>query len=61
MVMCPNCGSTAQMKLEKSDYYAKYLIEKWVCSCGCIVERKLKEEDHIITFPNGGVKFEKTK
>ena len=59
MVRCPNCGSTAQMKLKMSDYYGKYLIEKWGCSCGCVVERKLEEVDHIITFPNGGVKYEK--
>ena len=58
---CPNCGSTAQMKHQFSDRYdSKYTIEEWRCSCGCVVHRKLEEVDRIITFPNGGVKYEKS-
>ena len=60
MIKCPNCGSTAQMKLVFSDhFYLTMVIEKWECGCGCKVERKCEETDRIITFPNSGVKYEK--
>ena len=60
MIKCPNCGSTAQVKLLWTDHYTfSHSIEVWECECGCRVERKLKEVDRIITFPNGGVKYEK--
>ena len=61
MVRYPKYGSIAQMELRGPDGHAKYLIEKWGCSCGCIVERKLEEVDRIITFPNDGVKYEKSE
>ena len=59
MVQCPNCGSTAQMKLLWTDHYTfSHSTERWGCSCGCAVERILKEQQRVITFPNGGVKYE---
>lgn len=30
-------------------------------NCGCRVERIMKEQNRIITFPNGGVKYEEGK
>lgn len=61
MVKCPNCGSTAQMKFMFADHPTfSHTIERWMCACGCSVERKLKEEDRIITYPNGGVQYTKT-
>ena len=63
MVKCPNCGSTAQMKLLWTDYHTfSHAIEVWECrGCGCRVERIMKEQNRIITFPNGGVKYEEGK
>ena len=59
MIKCPNCGSTAQMTLLWTDHYTfSHSTEKWECGCGCRVERILKEQNRIITFPNGGVKYE---
>ena len=61
MVRYPKYGSVAQMELRGPNGYAKYLMEKRGFSCRCIVERKPKEADYIITFPNDGVKYEKTE
>lgn len=61
MVRYPKYDSIAQTILRGPDGYAKYLIEKGTYSCDYIVERKPEEVDRIITFPNGGVKYKKTK
>ena len=63
MVKCPNCGSTAQMKLLWTDYHTfSHAKEIWeCCGCGCRVERIMKEQNRIITFPNGEVKYEEGK
>lgn len=59
MMQCPNCGSTAQMKLLWIDHYTvSHSTERWCCGCGCEVERVLKEQQRIVAFPNGGVKYE---
>ena len=59
MIKCPNCGGTAQMKLLWTDYHTfAHAKEVWECGCGCRVERIMKEQNRIITFPNGGVKYE---
>lgn len=62
MIQCPNCGSSAQMKLLWTDHYTfSHSTERWRCGCGCDVRRVLKEQHRIITFPNGGVKYECTQ
>lgn len=62
MIKCPHCGSTAQMKLLWTDHHTfSHAMEVWECGCGCRVERIMKEQNRIITFPNGGVKYEGRK
>ena len=40
MVKCPNCGSSAQIKLvwEDRDSYSTTKIKEYVCGCGCHFE-----------------------
>ena len=60
MIKCPNCSSIAQMKHLWTDYHTfSHAVETWECGCGCRVERVMKEQNRIVTFPNGGVKYEK--
>lgn len=62
MIKCPNCGSTAQMKYMFSDHpTSSHTIETWRCQCGCRVERQLKEQERIVTYPNGERTWEKQK
>lgn len=62
MIKCPHCGSTAQMKHLWTDYLTfSHAVEGWECECGCRVERIMKEQNRITTFPNGGVKYEESK
>ena len=63
MIKCPNCGSTAQVKFLWTDHHTfSHSMEAWeCCECGCRVERIMKEQNRIITFPNGGVKYEEGK
>lgn len=38
MIKCPNCGSTAQVKIEKQ-YYSKMSNSQYthyLCGCGCV-------------------------
>ena len=55
MIKCPNCGSTAQVKLLLSD---RLTTEIWKCGCGCKIERLMEEQHRIIFYPNGAVKYE---
>lgn len=37
MVKCPNCGSTAQVKIDKQ-YWSTFSNSEWIyayCGCGC--------------------------
>ena len=34
MIKCPNCGSTAQVKLKKIFQAYTYVEITWVCGCG---------------------------
>lgn len=62
MVKCPNCGTIAQTNFLWVDHFTtSHSVEVWECDCGCRVERKLKEIDRIITYPNGAVKYEESK
>lgn len=44
MIKCPNCGSTAQPKLNTppSKEYLGMIITKHKCDCGCTFVRKFK-------------------
>ena len=35
MVKCPNCGSTAQVKVIGQKWGEKTAIRKYQCGCGC--------------------------
>ena len=62
MIKCPNCGSTAQPKLLWTDHFTTtHATERWECECGCQVERILKEQNRIITLPNGKIEYEENK
>lgn len=59
MIKCPNCGSTAQIKLIGTDYPTySHCIETWRCGCGCVVRRTMKETSRFIEYPNGRVESE---
>lgn len=60
MIKCPNCGAMSKSHFLWVDHpTTKHSVEAWECDCGCRVERKLKEVDRIITYPNGGVQYKK--
>lgn len=60
MVVCPNCGLSSKNHFLWVDHFTSvHSVEVWECECGCRVERKLKEVDRIITYPNKEVKYEK--
>ena len=44
MIKCPNCGSTAQIKLPTppSKECLGMIITKHKCDCGCVFVRKFK-------------------
>lgn len=52
MIKCPNCGSTAQIKINTppSVYEVGLVITTHKCSCGCVFERRYKlSEVKIVT------------
>ena len=58
MIKCPNCKSVTEMQFCFVDHLTSvHSVEHWRCSWGCIVNRKLKAQDMVITYPNGGVEF----
>ena len=44
MIKCPNCGSTAQIKINTppSVYEVGLVITTHKCGCGCVFERRYK-------------------
>lgn len=49
MIVCPNCGSTAQMKLLNTERCGHHLVEYWDC-CECLSRfRFLFKVEHIVT------------
>lgn len=49
MVKCPNCGSTAQMRLFDTARCGHHLVEYWDC-CECLSRfRFLFKVEHIVT------------
>lgn len=54
MIKCPNCGSTAQIKLIDSYHYtANNLAEKYECSCGAQLIRHYKLQTGILYTKDG--------
>ncbi len=56
MVKCPNCGSTAQVKLiygddlrDQDSVDLTYIMQQFQCGCGCEFMRVFKQEETIIT------------
>jgi hypothetical protein len=47
MIKCPNCGSTAQVRL----ILVKYDRDEYKCGCGCRFFRKAFTEKVIKIFP----------
>jgi hypothetical protein len=46
MVKCPNCGSTAQVKLKEIFQADKYVQITWVCGCGTEIVTRLSYEEY---------------
>ena len=43
MIKCPNCGSTAQMKVERIPNPPRTaIIERIICGCGCVTTATYK-------------------
>lgn len=61
MIKCPNCGSISKASFLWVDHFTtSHSTEVWECKCGCRIERVLKEQNRIVTYPNGEVKYEET-
>ena len=39
MIKCPNCGSTAQVKVKEQNWGEKVAIRLYECGCGCMFTR----------------------
>ena len=50
---CPNCGSTAQIKLTHIAKSNGYLDHTYACGCGATIEYMYKEVSFRVTSPNG--------
>ena len=46
MIKCPNCGSTAQVKLKEIFQADKYVQITWVCGCGTEIVTRLSYEEY---------------
>ena len=60
MIKCPNCGSTAQVKLLKveklkGDYE---WLEIYGCGCGCTIERRVQVREKIAYFKGTRIHYE---
>lgn len=47
MIKCPNCGSTAQVKLKEIYQADKYVQITWVCGCGTEQVTRMSYEDYV--------------
>lgn len=62
MIKCPNCGNISKASFLWVDHFTTtYSTEVWECKCGCRIERVLKEQNRIVTYPNGAVKYEENR
>ena len=46
MVKCPNCGSTAQVKLKEIFQADTYVEITWVCGCGTEQVTRISYEEY---------------
>lgn len=46
MIKCPNCGSTAQVKLKEIFQADKYVQITWACGCGTEQVTRLSYEEY---------------
>jgi transcription elongation factor Elf1 len=46
MIKCPNCGSTAQVKLKEIFQADKYVQITWVCGCGTEQVTRMSYEEY---------------
>ena len=46
MIKCPNCSSTAQVKLKEIFQADKYVQITWVCGCGTEMVTRLSYEEY---------------
>lgn len=46
MIKCPNCGSTAQVKLKEISQADTYVQITWVCGCGTEQVTRLSYEEY---------------
>lgn len=54
LIKCPNCGSTAQIKLIDSAHIVyNQLMEKYECGCGAKMVRHYKLQTAILYTDNG--------
>lgn len=55
MVRCPNCGSTAQVRLqwESTDKYISKVTREYDCGCGCCFTVTYEIKNIKITSLNG--------
>jgi hypothetical protein len=57
MIKCPNCGSTAQIKLVESYHYnTNHIAEEYECGCGAKLIRHYKCQVGIL-YTDEGVKY----
>ena len=60
MVKCPNCGSTAQVRLEntqprKGDYE---WLETYKCGCGCTIEQRVQVRERLVYYKGTRIGYE---
>ena len=60
MIKCPNCGSTAQVKLISTEMRHDdwEWLETYKCGCGCTIERRVQVREQITTDKGKIIKYE---
>ena len=60
MIKCPNCGSTAQVKLTSTEkrHDDWEWLETYKCGCGCTIERRVQVREQITTDKGKIIKYE---
>lgn len=53
ILRCPNCGSTAQIKLYGTQEGETTILEIYKCGCGARVQRFLKRDIDVYWSPTG--------
>lgn len=55
MIKCPNCGSTAQVKLISTEMRHDdwEWLETYKCGCGCTIERRVQVREEIVRSASG--------